>query len=135
MSLDLLQSQTHADLRQRRAAGAQWQRSGRMGCCTSKKPLDPAPIPGRPAVRPSQLSHPTIDPTTGLPFAKKKGNNKKKLDEPKPNMAKQCANCLVQGTLFGKESFNYCSMGCLTKHKGSAEFAARYAENEKLRSV
>ena len=102
-----------------------------MGCCTSKRPPAPGPAPP-PAVRPSQLSHPTIDPATGLPFAKKKGK-KKKIHQPDPDMGKTCGNCRKQGTMFAKEGFDYCSMGCLTAHKSTDEFAACFAENEKLR--
>ena len=81
-------------------------------------------------LRASQLSHPTIDPATGLPVVKKKGK-KEKIHQPNPDMAKTCGNCREQGTMFAKEGFDYCSMGCLTAHKSTDEFAACLAENEK----
>ena len=111
-----------------------------MGCCASRD--DPAGPDQRqqlqrqpqPAIRPSQLSHPTIDPTTGLPYKKKKKKKKGKEPEAKPDMSKTCAHCGTAGTLFSKEGFSYASMECLKAHASSAEFKARFEENERLRN-
>ena len=49
-------------------------------------------------------------------------------------MSKTCAYCGTAGTLFSKEGFSYASMDCLKAHASSAEFKARFEENERLRN-
>lgn len=88
-------------------------------------------------VRPSQVGRPTIDPTTGLPIQKKKKKSKKTASGSPgdaPDMSKSCSSCGQQGTLFSKEGFSYCGMPCLKAHGSTAEFQARYADNETRRN-